>query len=163
MLVNLSIAAQDFIAEHGPTSARGFAQLKWARLQLADPNSPLAKWTRVDVMQALAKKTSESSHEDIQTESVISLMDWSREARKVLRLIVRSLKRKGVFWLGIQGSGKTPCSDTLGFAFSRFHQIKDGMDVAEVVGRIRSCNDLDFQVPSLRPATWTTLTVTRSP
>ena len=94
------------------------------------------------ILHALQKLSSEGSHASIQTNPVLTLMDLSKTGRLVLQLVVRSLKRKGILWLGRPGVGKTMSADVIGFGFSRFYQAD--LPEAEVVAKIREFNDLDF-------------------
>ena len=62
----------DFIEKHAPRTKKGNAQTKWMRLQLCDPKSPIASWSRVDIKDAMASLAAEGNHAAVETEWIIT-------------------------------------------------------------------------------------------
>ena len=131
-----------FIEKHAPRTKKGNAQHKCMRLQLCDPKSPIASWSRADIKDAMAGVAAEGNHASIETEWIITYRHLSSAGKRVVQLILRSLLMKNVLLLGNAGAGKTPFLWTLGMAMSRYHQIKAG--ITPVVGQLRTANDLEL-------------------
>ena len=99
----------DFIEANGTRSNARNEQLRWITKQLNDKSSPVFRFQRATIQQALDNLKSASLQVRTQTEYPITMMDFDPIfAREVVPLLVPKLRTHACGFLGKHGVGKTP-------------------------------------------------------
>ena len=122
-------AGYQFIEKHAPRSMRGNKQNEWVRLQLCDVDSPLIKWLKSDIKEALANLRQTEGHAETLDDFPITFIHLSHPVQQVLLEIARSFLKKGVLLLGKAGAGKSPLQIVLNLLMSRINQWLDSRSV----------------------------------
>ena len=135
-------AAYDLMAT-APTTHKNNMQARWIMKEINDPESPLYRWLKTDIREGISNLRSSQITAETEEHYPIYFSDLAPWWQKVaLEHVVPYLLSNSVLMLGKAGDGKTPSNMILGFAMSRYHGDRLGME--NFAGQVRTGSNFDY-------------------
>ena len=130
------------IRQHCPKRNTENAIDIWVRTEIAFSDSPLFKWTRADVQDAIKKARDMRDYAERETYWPLFLGDLSPWFAYSVLPLLTNLRTTSIMILGGKGAAKSTLMRILGFAFSRHALRQRKRDPADAAMRV--ANNLDF-------------------
>ena len=152
-------AGIDYINLHAPRDAAQNAQLPWSLKNVNDKSSPIYKWQRGIIREAIHNLAQDNGQSTTQLRHPVTLFGLAAWFRHAFAPLLSTLSSKSVIFVGEPRQGKTPVLYALCMALSRYWIARDGVDREP---SFRSTVDLDslrrIQEISIARTWWTTVT-----
>ena len=132
----------DYIEKTAPRSTSGTLIARWMDKSLLKANCPIFGWSAQKVEKAVKNLQSGGNLSKCRLRYPLTLRDLSPVLmRYIIGPHLASLRRKSMVMVGENNIGKTPCMETLCFAFAFYWVEKDGVNG---VPQVRTAPDMDF-------------------